>query len=280
MLHCLGGLKNYGADHCLLLQCLSPQEFDSAVFAYDANVLNDILKQQKEIVEKQGFSVETRIISGDTKHELNRIAIEEHYSLFVVGSGEYSLVGEAFLGGVANDVMHHACKPVLLLRINCKAGCKEYGPSHFKFNEHILYPTDFSDNSNHAFPYVEKLVTNGAKRVTLLHVRKKPPHDQEQSFRSGEGHDVDAFRLLRMKELLQQCGKSEITAEICVGTPVIEILRLIQEREVELVVMATHSRGLLGELFLGSVSHGVSRHSEVGVLFIPPRQNDPKLVQQ
>lgn len=176
--------------------------------------------------------------------------------------------------------MHHAYKPVLLLRINSKAGCNEYGPTHFKFNEHVLYPTDFSDNSNHAFPYVEKLVANGAKRVTLLHVRKKHPLDQKQGFRTGEGHDADEFRLLRMKDLLQQCGKAEITTEVCAGTPIIEILRLIQEREVELVIMATHSRGLIGELFLGSVSHGVSRHSEVGVLFIPPLQSDPKLMQQ
>lgn len=198
----------------------------------------------------------------------------------MVGSREYSLLGETFLGGVANDVMHHACKPVLLLRINSKAGCNEYGPTHFKFNEHVLYPTDFSDNSNHAFPYVEKLVANGAKRVTLLHVRKKHPLDQKQCFRSGEGHDADKFRLQRMKDLLQQCGKADITVEVCAGTPIIEILRLIQEREVELVVMATHSRGLLGEILLGSVSYGVSRHSEVGVLFIPPQQSDPKLLQQ
>ena len=279
MLHCLGGLKNYGAGHCLLLQCLSPQELDSTVSAYNANILNDILQQQKQIIEKQGFSVETRIVSGDTKHELNRIATEEQYSLFVVGTQEYSVVGEAFLGGVANDVMHHACKPVLLLRIDFKSGCKENVPSHFKFNEHILYPTDFSDNSNHAFPYVEKLVANGAKRVTLLHVRKQHPLDQQHSFRSGEGHDADQFRLLRMKELLQQCGKADITTEVCAGNPTKEILRLIQEREVHLVIMATNSRGLMGELFLGSISHDVARHSEAGVLFIPPQHSDQKPVQ-
>lgn len=280
MLHCLSCLKNYGASHCLLLQCLSPDEVDSGVFDLDINVLNGILQQQKGIVEKQGFSVETRIVSGDTKHELNQIAIDEKYDLFVVGSREYSLLGETFLGGVANDVMHHACKPVLLLRIDFKSGCKEQMPSHFKFNEHVLYPTDFSDNSNHAFHYLEKLVANGAKRVTLLHVRKKLPLDQKQSFRSGEGHDADQFRLLKMKELLQQCGKADITTEVCAGSPIKEILRIIQEREVHLVVMATQSRGLLGELFLGSVSHDVARHSEAGVLFIPPQQSDPKLLQQ
>ena len=56
MVQHIGNLKLCGARHCLLLQCLSPEEYDSTVFAYDTKVLSNILRQQKEILKNQGYS--------------------------------------------------------------------------------------------------------------------------------------------------------------------------------------------------------------------------------
>jgi hypothetical protein len=76
------------------------------------------------------------------------------------------LLGAAFLRGVAYDVIQHAHKPVLLVRLEVKSGegleCVQ--AARCDFSEHILFPTDFSENADHAFTYVEKLVAAGAKR--------------------------------------------------------------------------------------------------------------------
>lgn len=271
MVHFLEGLKLFGARHCLLLQCLSPEEYDSTAFAYDTKVLSNILRQQKEIVKNQGYSVETRVVSGDTKHQLNQIAVRENYALFVVGTREHSLIGETFLGGIANDIMHHACKPVLCLRGDLGSKGKRDSASHFQFNAHVLYPTDFSDNSTRAFAYVKELVACGAQRVTLFHVQQLL-HDQSQGIRLDEAGYTRLRQLINMQELLQGLGKAEIQIETREGAPAQEILRWIQEHGVQLVVMASRCRNMLEEFFMGSVSHHIARHAEASVLFIPSVQ--------
>jgi len=45
-----------------------------------------------------------------------------------------------------------------------------------------------------------------------------------------------------------------------------------QEGRTGLVVMGSHGRGFIGELFVGSVSHNVARHAEAPVLLVPMPQ--------
>jgi nucleotide-binding universal stress UspA family protein len=52
----------------------------------------------------------------------------------------------------------------------------------------------------------------------------------------------------------------------------VEIMRVIQQSNVHLVVMGSQGRGFVEELFLGSVSHNVARHSRAPVLLIPSRR--------
>lgn len=278
MVHYLGDLKLYGARHCLLLQCLSPEEYDSTGFSYDTKVLSNILRQQRDILKNQGYSVETRVVTGDTKHQLNQIALRENYVLFVVGTREHSLIGETFLGGIANDIMHHACRPVLRLRGDLGAKGKRDCTRHFRFNEHVLYPTDFSDNSTRAFTYVKELVTCGAQRVTLFHVQR-PQHDHGQKVRPGDTGDSPLQYLKDLQEALRGIGKAEIRIEMREGDPMPEIIRWMQEHEVRLVVMASHCQSMVEEFFVGSVSHDIARHAEASVLFIPSVQPSPRSVQ-
>jgi len=273
---CLGGLKALGAERCLLLQCLSLHEAASVAFSYTTAFLESTLQQQKEILEKQGYLVETRVIPGSARRQINRIAAEENYSLIVVGSRGHSMLAEAFLGGVASDVIENARRPVLLVRIS---GSPERGfecadPASFDLKEHVLFPTDFSENADHAFMYVEKLVTGGAKRVTLLHVQDKvriEPHLKDQL---EEFNKIDRARLERMKETLQKKGDAEVDIQLRYGSPFVEITRFIREGNVHLVVMGSQGRGFVQELFLGSVSRNVARHSDAAVLFIPAVRAD------
>ena len=52
--------------------------------------------------------METRILPGFAKSEINRVAGEEDYSLIVVGTQGRSMVGEALPGGIAYAVIHSA----------------------------------------------------------------------------------------------------------------------------------------------------------------------------
>lgn len=267
----LGGLRAYGAKQCLLLLGLTLQEACSTALSYTTAYLENTLQEQKEILEQQGFTVETRVAPGFAKREIKRIAEVENYSLIVVGTQGHSLVSEMLLGGIAYGVIHSASKPVLLVPIEMKQGegkvCIQ--ATRCDFSEHVLFPTDFSENADLAFTYVEKIVANGARRVTLLHIQDKTRIEPHLKDRLEEFNEIDRARLEIMKEKLQKKSGAVVDIELCYGSPFKEIIRLIQERDVHLVVMGSQGRGFVKEIFLGSVSHNVTRHSNAPVLLIP-----------
>jgi nucleotide-binding universal stress UspA family protein len=270
VVNCLAELKTFGARHSLLLQCLSFEDAASAGLSYHTDPLEAMLDEQKTILEDQGFTAEFRMVVGAPKKEIVRIAADEGYSLIVVGAQGHSLVEEKLLGGVAYGVINRSVKPVLVVPVEKAPGeentCKPVSRS--RFGVHVLFPTDFSEIGDNAFAYVKQLVADGVGKITLVHVQDQTKLKHLED-RLEEFNERDRERLEEMKQALLEMGASQIDIEIRYGVPYQEIARLVQERDAQLVVMATRGRGFVGELVLGSVSHNVARRSVAPVLLIP-----------
>ena len=133
----------------------------------------------------------------------------------------------------------------------------------------ILFPTDFSDNAEHAFSYVGKIAECGAECITLLHVQDKGKIDWHLKDRLDEFNRIDTKRLERLKAELVKRGVQDVGIELPYGSPKKEIIDRTKQDDVSLVVMGSQERGYLAELLLGSVSHAVARHSEAPVLLVP-----------
>ena len=170
--------------------------------------------------------------------------------------------------------------------------------------KHVLVPTDFSEPANHALSYaVEEALLHGAK-VTLLHVQ---PSDAQTDVYyvagapasgSAAGFDVVAGgrlgiapaseptvvrrdyseeTLTRLRDLVPEAFRGTWEVEIAVGRPADTIVRLARERNVDLIVMATHGRTGLEHAILGSVAEKVVRLAPCPVLTVkytgtPPAQ--------
>lgn len=270
---CLGGLKVYGAKCCLLLQCLSLQEVGSIALSYTTAFLKSTLERQKQALEKQGFEVESRIVPGLARREINRIAEEEDYSLIVVGSRGHSLLGEVFLGGVASEVIHHALKPVLVVALekhpDSSAECLR--AARCDFAGHVLFPTDFSENADNAFGAIKEMAASGAKHITLMHVQDRTRIEPHLSHRIEEFNKIDQDRLEKLKKILTKAGNAKVDIDLTYGSPFEEIMKVIKEQDINLVVMGSQGRGFVEEIFLGSVSHNVVRHAKVSVLLVPAK---------
>ncbi|MFN2357769.1 MAG: universal stress protein [Desulfotignum sp.] len=266
----LSGLTAYGAEQCLLLQCLSFGDAASTALSYDVEPLKQMLNEQKEILQKDGFVVEARTVYGSPKQEINRIAAEEDYSLIVVGAQGHSLVEEKLLGGVAYGIINKTVKPVLVVPVEKKQGEEDACEvMRCSFKDHVLFATDFSEIADNAFTYVEQLVADGAGKVTLTHVQDKDMIEGylEERLEELKKHSQD--RLENLKQVLLKKGGSQVDIQVGYGSPFQEITRLVEENSVQLLVMGTQGRGFLGEFFLGSVSHNVARHSVAPVLLVP-----------
>ena len=270
IVNCIGTLKDFGASECLLLQCLSRQEMASIALSYTTAPLDNMMKEQKRILEKQGFAVTARIVSGNSKQEVNRIACQEDYPLIVVGHS-HAKVRDTFLGSIAYTVVYSGRKPTLVVPVQKKGeGYACIRPVNL--GTHILFPTDFSENADLAFGYVEDLVRKGAKHVTLMHIQDKARIDPYLKDRLEEFNRIDHSRLESMRDSLMQKGGAVIDIELAYGAPYSEIMRLIRERDISLVIMGSQGRGFVQELFLGSVSHNVARNSDACVMLIPAKR--------
>ncbi len=263
--HAVQGMAALGTKDVLLLQCITVSDLTPILLTYTLEYLEKNLKELKSILMDSGFNVETRIVPGSPRSEAYRIAIREHYSAIVTGARKHAAV-EPLFGGLAFDMIHHAPKPVLIVRIsNCMTAPVDFGA-------HVLLPTDFSDNAELAFSQLTALVKCGARRVTLLHVQDQSRIGKALEEKLGEYNDIDGRRLEQMKQKLEELG-AEVQTLIRFGSPSVETLKTIRELNVSLVVMGSQGRGFVQELFLGSVSHNIARHSDASVLLIPARKH-------
>lgn len=284
-----GGLKSFGVQSCLLLQCMSLQEAGSPALTFEMDNVEAALEQQQRILESFGFDVEARAVPGFPKQELKRIAQEESDPLTIVGTKGKSLIGQALLGGVAYALLHTMPSPLLVIPVDTKATGsstvetgrdetdlieserREIAQAHSDYSRHVLFPTDFSDNAEHAYACVSRLVENGIESLTLLHVQDTTRIDPHMSYRLEEFNEIDRGRLEEMKESLSSRGNTEIHTEIRHGSPFIEILQSARMNDASMIVLGSQGRGVVSELILGSVSHNIARHSDIPVMLIPCR---------
>jgi nucleotide-binding universal stress UspA family protein len=92
---------------------------------------------------------------------------------------------------------------------------------------------------------------------------------REHSPSSEDLQDAIAAQLKRELSPLQKAGY-DLSVVSCFGEPVDEILRVIENKGVDLVAMATHGRTGLSRLVLGSVAEKILRRAPVPVFLVRP----------
>jgi nucleotide-binding universal stress UspA family protein len=132
----------------------------------------------------------------------------------------------------------------------------------------ILVATDFSSQANKALEWARYLADHFPAKLVLLHVIEIFKLTDVDHRMIGS----DPLGLLReqsqmsMAELKRSIPNSE--THILEGSPRPLIVEFAQESDCQMIVMGTHGRSGLAQLFLGSVAEYVVRHSKVAVLTI------------
>jgi len=109
--------------------------------------------------------------------------------------------------------------------------------------------------------------------LTLLHVSETP--DAAASETSGirwDGELAGGAEIECLEPLAERARNIGIHCEIVVrlGLAADQILRFLDEREIDRVVMGTHSPGPIGKLLVGSVAEAVLRTAKVPVCIVGP----------
>jgi len=138
----------------------------------------------------------------------------------------------------------------------------------------LIFPTDFSEQSLKALPWVKKMADMLQADTRCIYVVEEPhiyttldmgpvavPSITEL-VRSAETQ-LDTF----IKTNLKAFGSAP-KASVLVGRPAEEIVAYASENKAALIVMATHGYSGVKHLLLGSTTEGVLRHASCPVLSI------------
>jgi len=94
------------------------------------------------------------------------------------------------------------------------------------------------------FNYVTKMALLGVKKITLFHVQDKSRISEYPEDSLAKLNEIDNARLQDMKNILQEKAIAEVDTFLSYGSPAVEILKLIRERNIQLVVMGSQGRGV------------------------------------
>jgi len=143
----------------------------------------------------------------------------------------------------------------------------------------ILFATDFSATSEHAFDYAFTLAKKFNARLIVMHVINEPvdlrgfyvPHISfeklEQEIANGAEKMMQKFCRTKIKEFENY--------ECCIvaGIPYEEILKKADQEKVALVVLGTHGRSGIDHLLFGSTAERVVRKALCPVMTVRPPES-------
>jgi nucleotide-binding universal stress UspA family protein len=140
----------------------------------------------------------------------------------------------------------------------------------------ILFCTDFSENSDHAFAYALNLTKTYNATLLILHVIVEPVSYYWSSTPKAED-ELIAKQTERVKQeintrylqKIEGFKNYEIFArETDEGRAFYEIIQVAREESADLIVMGTHGRTGIDHLILGSTAEKVVRKSPCPVLTV------------
>src|SRR3712207_5781150 len=240
--------------------------FQSYVRAQLRQEAEEVLQKQLERIEQAGGTVaEAHLREGRTIDEILDLSEELQVGLLIVGSRGLGGVRSILLGSVSEGIVHHARRPVLVMR----GGEKAWPPSK------VIIGDDSSEDASKA----GKLAATIGELfgTTALLVRAYPRLPETDP----EGRELDPRMVedaLRREQRALEGRAAEIEeasgirprASIAVGDPAASLIEAAEEAAPESALIAVGSRGLdaVQRLRLGSVSTKVLRASGGPVLVV------------
>ena len=146
----------------------------------------------------------------------------------------------------------------------------------------ILFPTDFSECGNFALSYAASLARTFKASIICLNVIEPIVPTVGYSGMTEPLPIADIAEQLEdsaERELpkLAECDEFsglEVEELVVHGEAAAEIVRVAKDRNIDLIVIASHGRTGLGRILFGSTAEAVVRHAHCPVFVVKPPQEE------
>ena len=138
----------------------------------------------------------------------------------------------------------------------------------------IVVPTDFSEHSLRAIDYSVEIGDKFTSHLTLVYVVEPLLQAADLTWTTVDFEELNKAHKRSAEQQLQQLHDDRIPKDvscstaILFGKPFVEILKYAKEENADLIVMATHGRGAITHLLMGSTAEKVVRKAPCPVLTV------------
>ncbi len=282
VMDCLSHFKQFGTKKLTLFTSVSVSYpgglSESTQRKYQAR-----MEEYRQKLEPLGLNIEMEVRFKTNAYAPTQIlkAAEEYGADYIIIANRgHNKFRDFLLGSTATELLQRCSLPVYLINLSvsdekelkkrklyCVKSCRQS-------LQHIFYPTDFSPTADRAFSVLERLISEGTQKITMLHVqaRGRPGTDDPDKLR--EFDKIDTERLKALKKKLQDKTGAEIDIMVRHGSPSLQILENAKQAGATMIIIGSQGRGYVQDLFLGGVSMQVIRKAHIPVLTVPADRNN------
>ena len=228
------------------------------------------------ITELSGVPTSRTVIDGSPADRLTEYAQRKRVDLIAMSTHGRGPVSRAWMGSVADRVIRHVDVPVILIRAGEESAVDLAQEAEFK---RILVALDGSSRAEKSLELTTRIAKAAGATLILLQAVEPPvpfsspylPHAMQGTQTAlEEGRNASVKYLDGVKDRLERQGIGVETETLLGVHPAPAILRYAEEHAVDLIAVATHGRGGLPRLVLGSVADKVLRAASVPILVARP----------
>ncbi|PIO48503.1 MAG: hypothetical protein CMR00_04185 [[Chlorobium] sp. 445] len=195
-------------------------------------------------------NVTTLTAFGKPTDMIARVGKEQHVGLIMMATRSMGITNQFILGSTTYRVIRTAPCPLMV-----------FSRPEQKFRPiRLLFPTDFSELSQQALPYLMKFAKEYDSDVHVVHYRST-----QTSMIRDPKTEMDAVKRLFT---LNGIKRLFINDDIKGVSPGNAILKYSKENAIDLTVISAHGAGGFKQFFLGSTAVEVSSRSENPVLVV------------
>jgi nucleotide-binding universal stress UspA family protein len=246
----LNYLRELGKESAPQVYLLHVQDPAGSTFAGTEAADHPLLAEYDGALRAAGWKVTAELRSGDPTEEITRYAVQTDPSLLVMSTHGRSGLERIRQGSITEHVVRQSPCPVLILHSMRTDTDKTQQDNLFR---RMLVPLDGSEISAAILPCVEKFAKRFDTEVILFHDHPECDAVAEASKR---------------REFLDQHGVDLANAGIAVQLdcsthrrPAKEILKRIDELDIDIVAMVSHGQGGERRALEESVTANVMRHA-------------------
>jgi nucleotide-binding universal stress UspA family protein len=228
------------------------------------------LQKTKQRLTEKGLLADYVMLTGPIAESLNNYASENGTDMLVICTHGRSGIQRWLQGSIANRIIQLILKPVLILRPRRDEihPVPEY--------KRLLVSLDGSEFAERVLPWV-RASTQFDSQVLLLHVPEVPEAEEFGAM----VEEIEALRKQAEEQAMEYLTRiaSELEEEgiqtrvIIKGSrPAETIVSVAREEEADVILLATHGRGGMDRLFMGSVADRVIQYSHRPVFLVPIRE--------